>query len=533
TVTIKEQPKGNTPHGYTTATTIWGQTWGNATQSYVIKIYAADGTLMGTTTLNTNLDVPMDGDVEVTWHISLDPASDTDEYWIQEWFVAPSIDVRPTKAVLCIDGVDVSEGTIKLNGPDDLNMIYAAEVDENGKITEYCTIDSFVSKIGDLKDRRILVLRDVTVSTAKIRCVELISGVEGGVTITDTDYENWIDFDFVTVGQGVTVNVGNPYSGDSENVILGTLIAEEIYYHSANAITTIKDGGKVVVNGSVILRYNDSPNAGIYIYGDGNDATIEFDCDYYIGAYSGTFYAENANIETGYFLLKNSYDDSTYADIAMTLNNSSLKVAGTTDGQDSFIIDDQASVTLINGASISDVREFNILADTKLTLSIDESSKISATNVSVAQGVPFEASKNEDGTYSVAVKTYTLEDIFVFLGYSKREDDNSITAGFTIDHEALAIYKAQNGNVSIDFGAVFAIGSIANGSYEKSLSAYKSTNNYNVILTNVSDAETTVVLSMYVTVGNEKYYVTENAVVTDPSQVGGITFTTAPKKEDE
>ena len=45
----------------------------------------------------------------------------------------------------------------------------------------------------------------------------------------------------------------------------------------------------------------------------------------------------------------------------MTLNNSTLTVVGTSDTQDSFIIDDQASLTLKNSSSIKDVRDFNIL----------------------------------------------------------------------------------------------------------------------------------------------------------------------------
>ncbi len=531
-VTVAEvKPKGTLSSAYTSSNTIWGECGGNAYEKFELKIYSGD-TYMGYTSLN-NIGGIIDGDVYVSWHIKLDAEANADEYWTMYWEVAPSINVQPTRVEQWIDGVKVAECAIELNGPDDLNKIYAAEVDENGIIVEYCTLDSFVSKISDLKDRRILVLKDVEFTSESITCVELISGVEGGVTIIDTDYENWIDFDFVTVGHGVTVSVVNPYSSDSENVIIGTLNVTGTYYHGYDAKTTIKDGGKVTVVGTTILRYNQNSDSGIYIYGDGDDTTVEFDCDYYIGAYSATFYAENANIEAGYVLFKNSYDPSEYSDAKMTLNGSKLVVTGTNDGQNSFFIDDQASLTLSNEASISGVRDFNILEGTNLTLSIDENSTISATNVSIAQGVPFEATKNEDGTYSVAVKIYTLDDVFVFLGYSKSEIDNSITAGFTVDHEALANYKAQNNNVSVEFGAVYAIDSIANGSYEKSLSVYKATSNYNVIVTNVTEADTTVVLSMYVKVGNEKYYVAENTVVTDPSQVAGTTFNTAPKKEEE
>ena len=136
--TIKTAPKGNVPTGYTTETKIWGETWSNAQESYVIKIYSGD-TLMGTTTLNPDVYTAFDGDVSVTWHISFDPSTDTDEYWIQEWTVAPSLIMQPDKVVLCVDGVDVSEGEIQMNGPDNINKIVAATADSTGSITGYYT----------------------------------------------------------------------------------------------------------------------------------------------------------------------------------------------------------------------------------------------------------------------------------------------------------------------------------------------------------------------------------------------------------
>ena len=395
-------PTGTVTPAYTSATTIWGEATGNASESFAIKLYSGE-TLLVTATLNDSEGVIIDGNIEnVTWNIPLN-SEGNDSWWTVEWTNYITAATQPTKVVAVVDGVEVAENTCKLSSPDDLNKIYAAEVDADGKVTAYCTLDTFVSKIGDLVDRRILVLRDVSFSSTKIRCVEFISGVAGGVTVTNTDTENWIDFDFVTIGKGVTVNVELPFSGDSENVIEGTLNAGETYYHGYDAKTIVRNGGKVTVTGTTILRYNENTDSGIYIYGDGDDSTVEFDCDYYIGAYSGTFYAKDANIETGYFLLKNSYDNSDYADIDMTLDNSSLTVVGTTDTQDSFIIDDQASLTLKNGASIEDVRDFNILAGANLTLSVDETSSISATNVNIAEDVALGATKNDDGTWDFEV----------------------------------------------------------------------------------------------------------------------------------
>ena len=190
----------------------------------------------------------------------------------------------------------------------------------------------------------------------------------------------------------VSADVPNTFSLSSYiSLMVSTVLAfglvlnvGNIYYHGYNARTTIS-GGKVTVGNTTILRYNDEVDAGIYIYGDADASTVEFDCDYYVGAYSGTFYAVDANIECGYFLLKNSYDaDKGYTTpINMTLSGSTLTVAGTTDGQDSFITDGCANLTLTNKSSINDVRDFNILAGAELTLEISRNSALYAENASI------------------------------------------------------------------------------------------------------------------------------------------------------
>ena len=228
------------------------------------------------------------------------------------------------------------------------------------------------------------LLCDVEENISSLSGVYIYTLVEGGVTITSTYTEDYVDFDNVTLGSDITLNLENVYSGGSENLILGTLNVGDIYYHGYNARTTIS-GGKVTVGNTTILRYNDEVDAGIYIYGDADASTVEFDCDYYVGAYSGTFYAVDANIECGYFLLKNSYDaDKGYTTpINMTLSGSTLTVAGTTDGQDSFITDGCANLTLTDKSSINDVRDFNILAGAELTLEISRNSALYAENASI------------------------------------------------------------------------------------------------------------------------------------------------------
>ena len=131
-------PKGNDFTGYTREDAIWGETWGNAKESFVVKILDADGNVMGTTSLN-NVGGIIDGDVGVTWSLKLDAKSNTDEYWTMEWTTAPSLTNVPAKVELWVDGVKVSGGDVVLNAPDNLNELYAAEIDENGTILGYYT----------------------------------------------------------------------------------------------------------------------------------------------------------------------------------------------------------------------------------------------------------------------------------------------------------------------------------------------------------------------------------------------------------
>ena len=130
--------KGNDFTGYTGVDAIWGETWGNASESFVIKVLDANGNVMGTTSLN-NVGGIINGNVNVTWSLKLDAASNTDEYWTMAWTTAPTIDNMPAKVELWVDGVKVSGGNVVLNGPDNINKIYAAVTDNTGKIYSYHT----------------------------------------------------------------------------------------------------------------------------------------------------------------------------------------------------------------------------------------------------------------------------------------------------------------------------------------------------------------------------------------------------------
>ena len=394
-------PKGTITPAYTTTGTakpIWGEATSNSKESFVIELYD-DEKVIATTRLN-NVNGIINGNLKVTWGFWY---SASDEYWTTTWTEGyPNASMSPEKVVLYADGVKVAENEVQLNAPDNLKKIVAAAEDKDGDFLGYFT--TLTEAMGKFNDRKVVVLRDVEEKIDGMYGCTLSTNVDGGVTIVDTNLDDWIDFDDVVVDKGVTLHIANPFVGDSVSTVKGKLIVDSndsTLYIGYDGKLIVEDGGSVLVNGSVVNRYHKTENAGIYIYGDGNNDTVEFDCSYYIGSYSGTFYAENANIETGYFLLKNSYDDDSYTDANMKLDSSVITVVGTADTQDSFIIDDKASLTMSN-SKIADVRDFNILAGTNLTLSMDESSSISATYMSIAEGVPFEKKENADGTFGVA-----------------------------------------------------------------------------------------------------------------------------------
>ena len=131
---FKVVAKGNDFNGYTGTDGIWGETWGNARESFVIKVLDANDNVMGTTSLN-NVGGIIDGDVNVSWNLKFNAAANTDEYWTMEWTTAPTLNNMPAKVELWVDGTRVSGGPVVLNGPDDLNKINVIVTDADGKVT--------------------------------------------------------------------------------------------------------------------------------------------------------------------------------------------------------------------------------------------------------------------------------------------------------------------------------------------------------------------------------------------------------------
>ncbi len=144
--------------GYTGEDRIWGEVWGNAFESFVIKALDANGNVMGTTSLN-NVNGIINGNVRVTWNLLFDAASNQDEYWTMQWTTAPTIVNMPASVELWVDGVKVGSGPVQLNRPDNLEVKTVA-ITKDGNIKAFHT--SFANAYAAANaDEVIVLLEDV------------------------------------------------------------------------------------------------------------------------------------------------------------------------------------------------------------------------------------------------------------------------------------------------------------------------------------------------------------------------------------
>ena len=128
------------------------------------------------------------------------------------------------------------------------------------------------------------------------------------------------------------------------------------------------------------------------------------------------------------------------------------------------------------------------------------------------------------------------EPIFKFVGYSVKENDSSaICAGYTVNHDSMAVYKEYNANVTLSYGIVASTpnedGSdllkVENGKVE----AFKTTTviadidksyaGFDFVLRGFSDdtANTALVICSYVFDGSSFVYMTDACTNTVPATI--------------
>jgi len=303
--------------------------------------------------------------------------------------------------------ISYPEGTTRnwtVKAPDGKQIVEGEEIVVDGVVKIVYSSFTPVAKVGDdvyktlaeaiadANGKPVEVMCNVEESLDAIENVTLTTNVEGGVTITNTSSVSYVNFNNVTLGSGVTLNNPNTFASgsDTENIIEGTLNVNGYYYNAYDATTIVRDGGKVTTTGMTINRYNTDPEAGIYIDGDGDAATVEWSCANTIGTYSGTFYVENAVVNGNKVWLDHEEEGSDYPVSDAEFVNSVLNVTA-----DIRLYND-ASLTLTGSAvnaGMVQVRE-----NATPVVNADSNSVVKADSVLTQAGAILKANRADDGT---------------------------------------------------------------------------------------------------------------------------------------
>lgn len=145
----------------------------------------------------------------------------------------------------------------------------------------------------------------------------------------------------------------------------------------------------------------------------------------------------------------------------------------------------------------------------------------------LAQG--FSPVLNSDGSYSVAID---LSAAFTFLGYSINNEHTSITAGYNVNQETLALWREQNGVESFDFGCVFGINGVVSEKSATSFARYTEYQNFNAKIKGIDSSNSTHInsnlsMALYVNRGNGMEYVVEldgEIAIVGAEDIPSVTF---------
>lgn len=129
TAVVQTEPTGNNSLAYTKEVDgyvrVWGEGGGNASESFVLKLYSED-ILLATTQLN-NVGGIINGNVYVTWNFFYPESNDA--YWTTTWEEGhPNSAAQPTHVDLIIDGNVVCTTDAKMSGADNVNPVVWGEL---------------------------------------------------------------------------------------------------------------------------------------------------------------------------------------------------------------------------------------------------------------------------------------------------------------------------------------------------------------------------------------------------------------------
>ena len=243
--------KGSITPAFTGEKSIWGEGGGNAKQSLVVKLYSGE-TLLASASLN-NIGGIINGKVYVSWNIPLNNAG-SDEYWAVEWTNPITASTMPTKVVMVIDGAEVAENNFQLNSPDDLNKIYAAATDADGK---FISCHTSLAKAVAANAQNIVLLRNTEETIMLPYGVTLDkNGFTANNVTTPEALVNGVGY--ATLAEAMTV----AKAGDVVTVLEGTYTMP-----SMKAGITIEGEGDVVFEGTLSGTLENLTMKNIHIKG--------------------------------------------------------------------------------------------------------------------------------------------------------------------------------------------------------------------------------------------------------------------------
>ena len=271
--------EGSLTAAYTGADGYWGECGGNANYSFELKFFNGE-TFMGTTSLQ-DVDNIINGDVNVTWNLKFDAASNTDDYWKMSWDVAPSVTMQPNRVEQWVDGVKVAECAIQLNGPDNLNPIATAVVDADGNLVKcYPTLEAAVAA-----GNNVAILKAGTYAL-KVKDGITITGAVDGVEFANIGA-------FGCNGANVTFNnVTFTYASNSQ--YKGLQHSGNLVYNNCTFNGQVFLYGNSETFNNCTFNTTDAANYNVWTYGAKNVAFNE--CTFNSAGKSVLIYAENASV---------------------------------------------------------------------------------------------------------------------------------------------------------------------------------------------------------------------------------------------
>ena len=404
-----------------------------ATESVVLKLFDADGTLLATTTL-TNSGYFISDELSVKFCIRGTSGS-WDTVWEEGKLRA---DYVPSYAILYVDGEEMNSAPIKMEktsgeiainwadvpgvpaAPSDL-VILAQTKDINGNVIgEYADFESaLAAACDDDSVARIEILGDIT-QTA-VNSTDYYD-ITNELAIGSADGENYtvsinpvgdsvsvrVQYGGVlTIEENVTIDhldvVANGFATTGENMnIDGTLKALSLKQWTNNGTITVSETGKVWLgfgDGQFDMAYG---NGTVIVNGNGDETEPQFKA-----GYSGTRGNGNTlNLNDTYFE-GGAWFNVNGSNGTVNIDNSLLKVSGG-DGAGSLTVASTGNTINLTNGSTLDVANLTLGANNELT--IDGTSQVKVKKLTGNGSI------NLDATTLTAASTPIVGDASEFEG---------------------------------------------------------------------------------------------------------------------